>query len=213
MFGESDDLAHHENSPFNPKNPYAATKVCSHQIAKIYRESYGLFIASGILFNHESERRPLRFVTQKVAYGAACASLGLINSPDLTENGTPIFVNNTLPMGNLEIYRDWGFAGDYVEAMWLMLQQDEPDDFIIATGELHSIQDLCYTAFACAGKDWRDYVVNDPEFTRPSDATKSHASIVKARDQLGWRPRLCFKSLVERMVVAQINSLRDKLAI
>jgi len=212
MFGESEELAHDENSVFNPKNPYAATKVFSHQMAKIYREAYGLFIANGILFNHESERRPFHFVTQKVAYGAACASLGLTNSPDLTEDGVPIFVNNTLPMGNLEIYRDWGFAGDYVEAMQLMLQQDEPDDFIIATGELHSIGDLCQTAFACAGKDWRDYVVNDSKFTRPSDATKSHASISKAKNQLGWSPRLRFGGLVERMVVAQINRLKDKLA-
>lgn len=211
MFGESNDLAHDEEGGFYPKNPYAATKIFAHHLAKIYRDSYGLFIANGILFNHESERRPLRFVTQKVAYGAACAALGLENSPDFNDDGVPIFNNNTLPMGNLNIYRDWGFAGDYVEAMWLMLQQDKADDFVIATGQLHSIEDLCNFAFGYVGKDWRDYVISKSDFVRPSDAAKSQASIAKAQKILGWQPQLNFKDLIERMVEFQINYIENKI--
>ena len=136
MFGETNISPQNEKTPFNPTNPYAASKIYAHQMVRIYRESYGLFITSGILFNHESERRPLHFVSQKIAYGAACAALHILNSPDKNERGSAIVANGKLALGNFEIARDWGYAPDYVRAMWLMMQQKEPDDFVIGTGAI-----------------------------------------------------------------------------
>jgi GDPmannose 4,6-dehydratase len=209
MFGQATTATQNERTPFNPVNPYAAAKIYAHQMAKIYRESYGLYIASGILFNHESERRPLHFLTQKVAYGAACAALGISDSPDLNEMGRPIVQHGKLALGNLEIARDWGYASDFVRAMWLMLQQEHPDDFVIGTGKLHTLRDLCETAYRCAGEDWRERVVSDPALVRPLEAGQTLADPSKARKQLGWETTVGFDEMVKRMVDAQMLRLKS----
>ena len=209
MFGQVSIVIQNEQTPFNPVNPYAAAKVYAHQMAKIYRESYGLYIASGILFNHESERRPLHFLTQKVAYGAACAALGISDSPDLNEMGRPIVQHGKLVLGNLEISRDWGYAGDFVRAMWLMLQQERPDDFVIGTGQPHTLQDLCETAYRCVDRDWRDNVVSDPALMRPLESGQTLADTSKARMQLGWEPTVSFDEMVKKMVAAQLLRLKN----
>jgi GDPmannose 4,6-dehydratase len=211
MFGRSGLAPQNEQTPFNPVNPYAAAKVYAHQMGVIYRESYGLYIASGILFNHESERRPLHFLTQKVAYGAACASLGIVNSPDLNEVGKPIVEDGKLALGNLGIARDWGYAGDFVRAMWLILQQEVPDDFVIGTGKLHSLQDLCEIAYGSVGKDWRDYVFSAPAFVRPLESGQTLADPSKARSELGWEPACSFEDMVRIMVSAQSARLKQSL--
>jgi GDPmannose 4,6-dehydratase len=208
MFGQATIAPQNEQTPFNPVNPYAASKIYAHQMAKIYRESYGLYIVSGILFNHESERRPHHFLTQKVAYGAACAALGISDSPDLNEMGRPIVQHGKLALGNLEIARDWGYAGDFVRAMWLMLQQERPDDFVIGTGKLHTLRDLCEIAYRCVGKDWRESVVSDPALVRPLESGQTLADPSKARKQLGWEPTISFDEMVEKMVTAQMLRLK-----
>lgn len=208
MFGKAAVAPQNEATPYNPLNPYAAAKVYAHQMAKIYRESYGLYIANGILFNHESERRPLHFLTQKVAYGAACSALGITDSPDLNEMGRPIVQHGKLALGNLEIARDWGYAQDFVRAMWLMLQQERPDDFVIGTGKLHSLRTLCETAYSCVGKEWQESVVSDPAFVRPLEAGQMLAEPLKARLQLGWEPTIDFTEMVNRMVAAQMLRLK-----
>jgi GDPmannose 4,6-dehydratase len=177
-------------------------------MARIYRDSYGLFITSGILFNHESERRPLGYVTQKVAYGAACAALGIANSPDLNELGRPIVQKGKLALGNLDIARDWGYAEDYARAMWLILQHDRADDFVVGTGTLHTLAELCETAYHCVGKAWRDCVVSDRALVRPLDSVNTVADASKAHEQLGWRPTVTFEEMMHRMVRAQIARLK-----
>jgi len=209
MFGRALVVPQNEETPFNPVNPYAAAKVYAHQMARIYRESYGLYIASGLLFNHESERRPLHFLTQKVAYGAACAALGITDSPDLNEMGQPIVQGSKLALGNLEISRDWGYAGDFVQAMWLILQQAQADDFVIGTGQLHTLRDLCEAAYRCVGHDWLDCVVSDPGLVRPMESGQTLADPTKARKQLGWVPTVSFDEMVHRMVAAQIDRLKS----
>ena len=209
MFGQVSIALQNEQTPFNPVNPYAAAKVYAHQMAKIYRESYGLYIASGLLFNHESERRPLHYLTQKVAYGAACAALGITDSPDLNEMGRPIVQHGKLALGSLEIARDWGYAGDFVRAMWLMLQQERPDDFVIGTGQLHTLQDLCETAYRCVDRDWRVNVVSDPALVRPLESGQTLADPSKARKQLGWEPTVSFDEMVKKMVVVQMLRLKN----
>lgn len=209
MFGQVSITPQNEQTPFNPVNPYAASKVYAHQMAKIYRESYGLYIASGILFNHESERRPLHFLSQKVAYGAACAALGISDSPALNEMGRPIVQHGKLALGNFEIARDWGYAGDFVQAMWLMLQQQHPDNFVIGTGQLHTLRDLCETAYRCVDKDWRESVVSDPALVRPLESGQTLADPSKARKQLGWEPTVSFGGMVEKMVAAQMLRLKN----
>ncbi len=209
MFGQAIIAPQNEQTPFNPVNPYAASKIYAHQMAKIYRESYGLYIATGILFNHESERRPLHFLTQKIAYGAACAALQISDSPDLNEMGRPMVQHGKLALGNLEIARDWGYAGDFVRAMWLMLQQERPDEFVIGTGKLHTLKDLCETAYRCVGKDWRDSVVSDPALVRPLESGQTLADPSKARKQLGWKPTISFDEMVEKMVTAQVLRLKS----
>ena len=196
-----------EGTPFNPVNPYAAAKVYAHHMALIYRESYKLHISCGLLFNHESERRPLHFVTQKIAYGAACAALGIQDSPDLNERGRPIVQGGRLALGNLDISRDWGFAGDFVRAMWLMLQQDRPSDYVIGTGRIHTLQDLCETAYGSVDRDWRASVVSDPALVRPTEPGETRADPTKARRELGWEPSLSFREMVGRMVRAQVGRL------
>jgi GDPmannose 4,6-dehydratase len=210
MFGQALQSPQDESTPFNPVNPYAAAKVYAHHMVRIYRGSYGLYIASGLLFNHESERRPLHFLTQKVAYGAACAALGIRDSMDLNEAGRPIVQEGKLALGNLEITRDWGYAPDFVEAMWLMLQRDKADDYIIGTGVPHTLRDLCAAAYGCVGHDWASFVVSDPALVRPLEPGKLLANPAKAKRELGWTPRASFADWVGRMVHAQMERLKGR---
>ena len=191
MFGKVRESPQNESTPFYPRSPYGVAKVYGHYITVNYRESYGLFAASGILFNHESPRRGKQFVTRKITNGAARVKLGLARE---------------LRLGNLDAKRDWGFAGDYVEAMWMMLQQSKPDDFVIATGETHSVRELCEIAFARAGLDWRDHVVVDAAHVRPAEVDLLIGDAAKARRTLGWTPKVSFKELVEMMVDADLQS-------
>jgi GDPmannose 4,6-dehydratase len=207
MFGQALTAPQNEETPFNPVNPYAAAKVYAYQMAKIYRQSYGMYIANGILFNHESERRPLHFVTQKIAYGAACAALGILDSPDLNEAGRPIVQGGKLALGNLDVARDWGYAGDFARAMWLILQQERPDDFVIGTGTLHTLRELCEVAYRSVDRDWRDCIYSDPALVRPLESGQTLADPSKARDVLQWRPTVSFEEMVHRMVAAQVARL------
>jgi len=191
MFGKVRESPQHEATPFYPRSPYGVAKVYGHYITVNYRESYGLFAVSGILFNHESPRRGRQFVTRKVTSGAARVKLGLARE---------------LRLGNLDAKRDWGFAGDYVEAMWMMLQQSSPDDYVIATGETHSVRELCEIAFARAGLDWRDHVVVDAAHVRPAEVDLLIGDAGKARRRLGWAPKVSFKDLVEMMVDADLQT-------
>ncbi|MCL6649800.1 MAG: GDP-mannose 4,6-dehydratase [Chloroflexi bacterium] len=197
MFGKVVETPQTEKTPFYPRSPYGVAKVYGHWITVNYRESYGLHATSGILFNHESERRGLEFVTRKITHGVARIKLGL---------------DRTLVLGNLEARRDWGYAPDYVEAMWLMLQQDEPDDYVIATGETHSVREFAELAFAHVGLDYRDYVVQDPRFMRPAEVDLLVGNAAKARARLGWAPRTTFQELVRRMVDADLALLQRQLA-
>ena len=207
MFGRTLVSPQNEDTSFDPVNPYAAAKVYAHHMARIYRESYGLFIACGILFNHESERRPLHFVTQKIAYGAACAALGILDSPDTNERGFPIVSQGKLALGNLDIARDWGYASDFVRAMWLMLQQNEPHDIVIGTGQLHTLKELCDIAYRCVDKDWREHVISDAAFVRPLETHQTVADSSKAERMLGWRPHVNFHDMVKKMVRFQMKRL------
>lgn len=208
MFGWVKEVPQNENTPFAPANPYAAAKLYAHNIASIYRKSYGMFISCGILFNHESARRGLGFVTQKVAYSAACAKLGIKTSEHLNEEGEPIVKDGKVKMGNLDAKRDWGFAGDYVESMWLMLQEKSPEDFVIGTGENHTIRELCNEAYSYVGKDWKKYIVVDKKFVRPTETGPLVADSSKARKILGWKPKVKFKELVKLLVDANIGRLK-----
>jgi GDPmannose 4,6-dehydratase len=207
MFGPSDGQPQSEGAAFNPRNPYAAAKLYAHHMARIYRESYGLHIATGILFNHESERRPLHFVTQKIAYGAACASLRVRVSADLNEVGRPIVEDGLLRLGNLAVSRDWGYAPDFVQAMWLILQAPAPSDFVVGTGKAHSLRDLCAAAYTHVGLDWQEHVSIDAALVRPMETTCSVADPRRARDTLGWQPSTGFEEMVRRMVDAQVARL------
>jgi GDPmannose 4,6-dehydratase len=208
MFGQSCETPQNEETPFNPVNPYAAAKVYAHHMVRIYRGSYGLYISSGILFNHESERRPLHFVTQKVAYGAACAALGIKDSPDMNERGRPIVEKGRLALGNLDIERDWGYAPDFVRAMWMMLQRPKPEDYVIGTGRLHTLRDLCRIAYLHVGLDWSEHVVSDTALVRPLETSRTLADPRRARAELGWEPTFTLESMVHRMVDAQLRRLR-----
>lgn len=209
MFGQTADSPQNEQTPFLPVNPYAAAKVYAHHLVRIYRGSYGLHISSGILFNHESERRPLHFVTQKVAYGAACAALGIDDSPDLNERGRPIVQKGKLSLGNLDIARDWGYSGDFVRAMWLMLQQDHADDYVIGTGQLYRLRDLCRIAYESVNRDWKDSIVSDPDLVRPLEPGVLVADSSKARAKLGWIPVVSCEQMVRKMVTAQVERLKS----
>jgi GDPmannose 4,6-dehydratase len=195
MFGKVRETPQRETTPFWPRSPYGVAKVYGHYITVNYRESYGLFACSGILFNHESPRRGREFVTRKVSDGVARIKLGLATE---------------LRMGNLAARRDWGFAGDYVEAMWRMLQQPAPDDYVVATGETHSVRELVEVAFACVGLKWQDHVREDPAFLRPAEVDLLVGDATKARTTLGWAPRVGFQALVEMMVRADLERLRAK---
>jgi len=208
MFGWVKEIPQNEETPFNPANPYAAAKLYAHNIARIYRKSYKMFISCGILFNHESPRRGLGFVTQKVTYAAACAKLGIKTSEHLNEEGEPIVKNGKVALGNLEAKRDWGFAGDYVESMWLILQHKEPDDFVVGTGETHTIKDLCEEAFSYVGLDYKKYIYVDPRFIRPTETGPLVADPSKAKKVLGWKPKTSFKELVQMLVDANLARLK-----
>lgn len=210
MFGSAKTIPQNEETAFNPANPYAAAKVYAHQMVRICRESYGLFISSGILFNHESERRPLHFVTQKIAYGAACAALGIRDSKDLNERGHPIVAQGRLALGNLDVARDWGHAIDFVRAMWLMLQQDKPDDFVVGTGKLHTLRDLCRVAYEGVGLNWEDHVVSDPALVRPLETGQTLADASRARRILNWEPTVSFEEMVGKMVETQVERLNSR---
>ena len=197
MFGKVLEVPQTENTPFYPRSPYGVAKVYGHFITVNYRESYDLYACSGILFNHESERRGLEFVTRKVTHGAAAIKLGL------TEE---------LALGNMDAKRDWGYAKDYVEAMWMMLQQDEPDDYVIATGEAHSVQELVDIAFGHLDLDPEEYVRIDPRFMRPAEVDHLIGDYSKAKEKLGWEPRTSFEELVKLMVDSDLELLRSGVA-
>ena len=192
MFGKVREVPQKESTPFYPRSPYGIAKVYGHWIAVNYRESYEMFTCSGILFNHESPRRGLEFVTRKITHGAARIKLGLAKE---------------LRLGNLEARRDWGFAGDYVEAMWLMLQQETGDDYVVGTGETKSVQEFCEAAFGAVDLDYQDYVVQDPKFYRPAEVDLLVADPSKAKKELGWSPAVAFNELVQMMVEADLNAL------
>lgn len=193
MFGKVREVPQNEHTPFYPRSPYGVAKVYGHWITVNYRESYGLFACSGVLFNHGSPRRGLEFVERKVSHGAARIKLG---------------VAEELYMGNLESERDWGFAGDYVKAMWLMLQQDQPEDFVVASGETHSVRRLLEIAFGLLDLDYRDYVRVDQRLIRPADVDQLVGDATKAREELGWKPEVTFEELIRMMVEADLNLLK-----
>lgn len=193
MFGKVQAVPQKEDTPFYPRSPYGVAKVYGHWITVNYRESYDMFAVSGILFNHESPRRGLEFVTRKVTYNAAKIKLGMANE---------------LRMGNLDAQRDWGFAGDYVQAMWLMLQQDAPQDYVIATGKTHSVQRLLEVAFACIDLDWRNYYQQDDRFMRPAEVDLLIGDSTKAQQTLGWKPEVTFEQMIQMMVESDIERLK-----
>ena len=193
MFGKVQKVPQNENTPFYPRSPYGVAKVYGHWITVNYRESYDLFACSGILFNHESPRRGLEFVTRKVTHGAARIKLGLTDK---------------LRLGNLESRRDWGYAGDYVKAMWMMLQQDKADDYVVGTGETHFVRELCAAAFGYLDLDWQEYVVQDARFYRPAEVDLLVSDAAKARRVLGWEPTVSFEELVHMMVDADLAALK-----
>jgi GDPmannose 4,6-dehydratase len=197
MFGLAQAVPQNERTPFYPRSPYGVAKVYGHWITVNFRESYNLFACSGILFNHESPRRGMEFVTRKISHGVARISLGL---------------QEKLLLGNLDAQRDWGFAGDYVEAMWLMLQQEQPDDYVVGTGVSHSVRDFVSAAFASVGiDDWERYVEIDPQLFRPAEVDALVADASKARERLGWQPRASFEQLVGMMVESDLQRLaREK---
>jgi len=197
MFGKVREVPQSETTPFYPRSPYGVAKVYGHWITVNYRESYNLYAVSGILFNHESPRRGQEFVTRKITYGAARIKLGL---------------SKELRLGNLEARRDWGFAGDYVEGMWLMLQQEQPEDYVLGTGVTHSVKEFCEAAFGYLGLDYRDYVVQDPRFYRPAEVDLLVADPCKANEQLGWRPRVSFEELVRMMVDVDLKRISREMA-
>ncbi|HLN43298.1 MAG TPA: GDP-mannose 4,6-dehydratase [Acidimicrobiales bacterium] len=193
MFGKVQEVPQNESTPFYPRSPYGVAKVYGHWITVNYRESYGLHASSGMLFNHESPRRGLEFVTRKVSHGVARIASGL---------------DDKLFLGNLDAQRDWGYAGDYVRAMWLMLQRDEPDDFVVATGETHSVRELCEIAFAHVDLDWHEHVVVDDKFLRPAEVDLLVGDATKAKTELKWEKTVTFADLVAMMVDADVELLR-----
>jgi GDPmannose 4,6-dehydratase len=197
MFGKVQEVPQTESTPFYPRSPYGVAKVYGHWITVNYRESYGLHASSGILFNHGSPRRGLEFVERKVCHGVARISLGL---------------DDKLPMGNLEAQRDWGYAGDYVRAMWLMLQQDKPDDYVVSSGNTHSVRELCEIAFGHAGLDWQEHVVIDERFLRPAEVDLLIGQPTKAREVLGWERQVGFADLITMMVDSDLALVRRQMS-
>lgn len=198
MYGKVAETPQTEATPFHPRSPYAVAKVYGHYLTQNYREAYGMHASSGILFNHESERRGLAFVTRKVTHAAAEIKLGL---------------RERLHLGNLDARRDWGYAPDYVEAMYLMLQQDTPDDYVVATGTNNSVRDLVETAFSAVGLNWQDHVAVDQALVRPSEVDILLGSALKAEEALGWRPKVSFEQMIGRMVESDLAQLADKVQV
>jgi GDPmannose 4,6-dehydratase len=196
MFGKVRETPQTEETPFHPRSPYGVAKVYGHFITVNYRESYDLFACSGILFNHESPRRGYEFVTRKVTDGVARIKLGLINE---------------LKMGNLDAKRDWGYAGDYVEMMWMMLQQDRPEDFVVATGETHSVKELVQIAFDYAGLDWEQHIKIDPRFVRPAEVDMLIGDPSKAEKLLGWKPQVSFQEMIKMMVDSDMRIVQEEI--
>ena len=192
MFGEAKESPQHEKTPLHPRNPYGIAKVYAHLLTQNYRQHFGLFAATGILYNHESPRRGMEFVTRKITHTVARIVKGQADE---------------LRLGNLDCQRDWGFAGDYVRAMWLMLQQEAPDDYVIGSGRLHTVRDFCRAAFEVVGLNYQDYVVQDPQFYRPVEENPLMANPSYARQQLGWEPNVGFEDLVHMMVNADLEAL------
>jgi GDPmannose 4,6-dehydratase len=191
MFGLVQETPQTETTPFHPRSPYAVSKVYGHWMSVNYRESYGMYVANGILFNHESPRRGENFVTRKITTGVAAIKQGRAKE---------------LRLGNLEAKRDWGYAKDYVEAMWRILQKDEPGDYVVATGETHSVREFCEEAFSCVGLDWKDFVMQDAKYFRPAEVDLLLGDASKARRELGWKPNVTFKELVKLMVEADLDA-------
>ncbi len=196
-----------ESTPFLPNNPYGAAKLYAHLMARTFRESYGMHVSAGILFNHESPRRGLQFVSRKVTTAVACIRLGLTNPPQ-DELGRPLVVDGKLRLGFLDAKRDWGYAPEYVEAAWMMLQRDSPEDYVIATRTLFSVRDLCEAAFAHAGLDWQDHVEVSGSLQRPTEITPACGDYSRAERELGWRPRTSFEDLIRLMVDADTGAAR-----
>ncbi len=194
MFGKVREVPQTEETPFYPRSPYGVAKVYGHLMTINYRESYDLFAVSGILFNHESPRRGLEFVTRKVTYGVARIKAGL---------------DSELRLGNLDALRDWGYAPDYVRAMWLMLQQDDPKEYVVASGTMHSVRDLCKVAFNVASLNWEEFVVVDPRFFRPAEVELLQGDAEKARSELGWAPETSFEEMIAEMVASDIELVRE----
>jgi GDPmannose 4,6-dehydratase len=195
MFGKVQEVPQTEKTPFYPRSPYGVAKVYGHWITVNYRESYDMHATSGILFNHESPRRGLEFVTRKVTYHVAKIKLGLANE---------------LRVGNLDSQRDWGFAGDYIQAMWLMLQQDTPDDYVVATGQTHSVEKLLHVAFSTVDLDWKKYTVQDEKFMRPAEVDLLVGDPAKAGQKLGWEPQVTFEQLIQMMVESDVQLLKNE---
>lgn len=194
MFGQAKEAPQSENTPFHPRSPYGISKVAGFDLTRNYREAYGLFACNGILFNHESPRRGFEFVSRKITNAVAKIKLGLAKE---------------LRLGNLEAKRDWGYAGDYVKAMWLMLQQDQPDDYVIATGETHSVKEFAELAFSYVGLNWQDYIVIDRKLYRPAEVYELKGDFSKAKTKLGWKPKVGFGELVEIMVGADLRRIKE----
>jgi GDPmannose 4,6-dehydratase len=209
IFGGVETEVCDESTPFLANNPYGIAKLYAHQMMANYRKSYDMFACGGILFNHESERRSLHFVTRKLTMAVACIKLG-ITDPPVNELGQPLVSDGKVAVGNLDAVRDWGYAPDYVQAMWLMLQQDAPSDYVIATHSTYTVRDLCRVAFRCAELDWEDHVLADERFYRPTEIAASSGDYSRARSQLGWKPSVGFQEMVGRMVESDLRILAGR---
>jgi GDPmannose 4,6-dehydratase len=211
MFGDIAEAPQNEATPLHPVNPYAVAKVYAHNMARIYREGLGVFVSCGILFNHESDLRPMRYLTQRITLGAACARLGIT---ECTPPGVqvPVVSKGKLVLGNLEARRDWGAAVDYVDAMWRMLQYPRPDDFVIGTGRARSVRELCALAYSSAGLDWADHVVTDSRLMRPLEPSPKVANTAKAAAALGWTASTAIESVLADMIARHVARLEESLA-
>jgi GDPmannose 4,6-dehydratase len=210
MFGNSLISPQNEHTPFQPQTPYAIAKVYAHQMVSAYRLRYGLFACAGILFNHDSPKRPLSFVMQKIAHAAALIASGVRDSEDRDERGQPLVSDGCVSLGNIDVSRDFGYAGDYVNAMWLMLQKDRPDNYVVGSGETHSIRDICKVAFDHVNRDWEEQVIIDPHLVRALDNRYTIADASRARHLLGWAPSVSFEDLVRMMVDARLEVVKER---
>jgi len=209
MFGSDATIAQNEQTRCAPNTPYGAAKLYAHRMIGAYRAQYGLHVSTGILFNHESPKRPLTFVSQKIAHAAAAVSLGMKSTSELDERGRPILADGKMALGDLSVRRDFGFAGDYVEAMQLIVRHSEPNDYIIGTGRDHSIEDFCNQAFSFVGRKWTDHVVVDPALVRRVDSRYTRADSARIRSVLQWEPKVDFPALVSMMVTAQVAAIKN----